>query len=84
LFRGPINDGDALAVDVARFRQIYKHHPAPPSGRRPHPTQGLPQRHLSARIHTRFASPLCRRAHAPPIHRRTPPRCSARIAHRSV
>jgi putative transposase len=23
LFRGPINDGDALAVEVARFRQIY-------------------------------------------------------------
>jgi transposase InsO family protein len=23
LFRGPINDGDAFAVDVARFCQIY-------------------------------------------------------------
>jgi transposase InsO family protein len=23
LFRGPINDGDALAVEVGRFRQVY-------------------------------------------------------------
>jgi putative transposase len=31
LYRGPIKDGDALAVEVNRFRQIYNTIRPPPS-----------------------------------------------------
>jgi hypothetical protein len=49
LFRGPINDAGALAVEVQRFRQIYNTIRPHQSHRRPHPTRRLPCRCVGVR-----------------------------------
>ena len=44
LYRAIIADGDALAVEINRYRHIYNTIRPPPNPRRPHPAQCLPQR----------------------------------------
>jgi transposase InsO family protein len=57
LYRGPINDGDALAVEVNRFRQIYNtSDPTKPSTTAPHATPTWPV----ARSHRKGATPAGR------------------------
>src|SRR4029450_8334001 len=57
LYRGPINDGDALAVEVNRFRQIYNTiRPPKPSTTAPHATPTWPV----ARSHRKGTTPAGR------------------------